>query len=113
MNTLVQKFVGFSLMLMMSVFLFIGAATVHAGTTDNMTGQAWSQNIGWIYLNSCDDPTDSNTCDASNDYGVSYDPVTDSYSGDAWNENIGYIDFGTVGPFGENADAHLRLPREP
>lgn len=57
---------------------------VHAGTGDNVSGYAWSDNLGWISFN-C---TDASTCGSSGekDYGVNIDKVTGYFSGYAWNE---------------------------
>ncbi len=48
-----------------------------AGSSDNVFGWAWSENIGWISFNS------TNTGTAV-DYGVSIDPSTGLFSGYAW-----------------------------
>ena len=49
----------------------------------NLSGYAWSDNIGWISLSSSVSPT----------YGVSIDSDTGEFSGYAWSDNIGWIDF--------------------
>ena len=59
-----------------------------AGVSDNVTGYAWSENIGWIDFN-C---TNLSSC-VTSDYGVNVDPVTGNMSGYAWSENIGWIRF--------------------
>ncbi len=67
---------------------------VYAQTDDNMSGYAWSSNIGWISFN-C---TNTATCAAS-DYGVHVDDAqksvggTGDFSGHAWSSNIGWISF--------------------
>ena len=58
-----------------------------AGTSDNVTGYAWSENIGWISFN-CTNP---GTCGTSN-YGVTVDN-SGLLSGYAWSEHIGWISF--------------------
>ena len=59
-----------------------------AGTGDNLSGYAWSDNIGWISFN-C---TDVGTC-ATADYGVNVDTGTGNFSGYAWSDNVGWISF--------------------
>jgi len=83
--------------------------TVMAGSADNLSGFAWSSNIGWVSFNStnCDSDEDGITddanyvqCpigDASSDYGVNISPTeptsTGIFSGYAWSENIGWVSF--------------------
>ena len=62
------------------------ARTVSAASSDNISGYAWSNNVGWISLN-C---TNSNSCATSN-YGVHVNPSTGNFSGYAWNDNVGWI----------------------
>lgn len=57
-------------------------------TAFNLSGWAWSGNIGWISFN-C---SNTGICGTSN-YGVSADPVSGLMSGYAWSENIGWISF--------------------
>jgi len=61
---------------------------VRAGTDENVSGWAWSENIGWVSFN--------NTSGGGTiDYGVNIgsDGV---FSGYAWSENIGWISFNTA-----------------
>jgi hypothetical protein len=60
-------------------------AVVHAVMSDNATGYAWSENIGWISFNCTD-------VGCGQDYGVKLDS-SGSFSGYAWSENIGWISF--------------------
>ena len=84
-----------------------------AATTDNVSGWAWSENIGWISFNcanydtcqggtddglactgsNCGDGACINTCDNFSDYGVNIDPSTGGFSGYAWSDNVGWISF--------------------
>ncbi|HEU5114565.1 MAG TPA: hypothetical protein VFT82_02245 [Candidatus Paceibacterota bacterium] len=64
-----------------------------AGTEHNLTGYAWSSNIGWISLN-C---TNDNTCAAS-DYGVNRN-ADGTLTGYAWSSAIGWIQFGGLSGF--------------
>ena len=60
---------------------------VNAGDSHNMSGYAWSDNIGWISFNCLDE----DTCGTVN-YGVNVESNND-FSGYAWNDNIGWISF--------------------
>lgn len=87
-----------------------------AGVGQNMTGWVWSENVGWISLNSsnCDidddgimdrvnvgsgsgDASASSACPPDGTtipiYGVAVDRVTGNLSGHAWGETIGWISF--------------------
>src|SRR3989344_4879314 len=84
---------------------------VLAGSLDNTSGYAWSENIGWISLNSSNcDPDNNNqsngatgcpsTGSAVPNYGVSIyrpsnwsDAEAGKFSGWAWSENIGWVAF--------------------
>ncbi|MCK5022084.1 MAG: hypothetical protein KAR54_02450 [Candidatus Pacebacteria bacterium] len=58
-----------------------------AGDDQNLSGYAWSDNIGWISFNS------NNGDDSGNiDYGVNIDNYG-LFSGYAWSDNIGWISF--------------------
>ncbi|MBI2450360.1 MAG: hypothetical protein HYV47_02365 [Candidatus Nealsonbacteria bacterium] len=69
-----------------------------AGTGDNVSGWAWSENIGWINFN-------------GSNYGVTINS-NGNFSGYAWSENIGWIDFAPAGPYpaSPNYSACLDLP---
>lgn len=64
--------------------------TTHAAITDNLSGYAWSSNIGWISFN-C---TNTNTC-LTSPYGVSV-AADGTLSGYAWSSNIGWISFNSA-----------------
>lgn len=66
--------------------LFFQISEIKAGTEHNVSGFAWSENIGWISFNSKSDGSSVN-------YGVKIDPQTGYFSGYAWSENIGWISF--------------------
>ena len=68
--------------------LFLLPAAVSAGEDHNMSGYAWSSNIGWISFN-C---TNDDTCSTVN-YGVHKDE-DGTIVGYAWSSNIGWIRFG-------------------
>ncbi len=53
---------------------------------NNVSGWAWSENIGWVKFN-------------GTNYGVNINPATGNFSGYAWSENIGWIDFAPAGPY--------------
>ena len=65
---------------------FFGVQTVNAGLDDNVSGWAWSENIGWISFNNI-------TGGGPIDYGVEISTSTGIFSGYAWSENIGWISF--------------------
>lgn len=89
-------FALFGILAVGGIVLGILTHRADAGTSHNVVGYAWNQNIGWISLNNCTDPTDSATCGATT-YGVSYNESNGTFSGRGWNQNIGFIDFGVSG----------------
>lgn len=78
--------IKFFLLIFIIALSFFVFEKIQAGSADNVSGWAWSENIGWISFNS------TNT-DAAIDYGVSIDTSTGDFSGYAWSENIGWISF--------------------
>ena len=88
---------GHNIILAIAALLFIAALfyaaffvdnkEAKAGSSENISGWAWSDNIGWISFN-C---TDTSSC-ASVDYGVNV-AVNGDLSGYAWSDNIGWISF--------------------
>lgn len=62
-----------------------------AGTQHNLSGWAWSANVGWISFN-C---TDTNTCGTA-DYGVNLDTISNDFSGFAWSDSVGWISFNSA-----------------
>ncbi len=60
--------------------------SVKAGTADNISGYAWSDNIGWLSFNNTSDGSAVN-------YGVNIDIASGYLSGYAWSDNIGWISF--------------------
>jgi len=73
-----------------------------AGSSQNVSGFAWSENIGWISFNSSSD-------DSGVDYGANIDPTTGAFSGYAWSENIGWIDFAPTSGFPEAPNSGAKL----
>lgn len=71
--------------------------TIEAGSGDNVSGYAWSENFGWVSFN-CSNDSSCGTVD----YGVNVDSDTGNFSGYAWSENAGWIDFAPVGPYPES-----------
>ncbi len=67
-------------------FLACFGILTKAGSGDNVSGYAWSENIGWISFN-------NTSGGGSIGYGVDIDSATGVLSGYAWSENIGWIDF--------------------
>jgi hypothetical protein len=68
----------------------ISHSPVYASTTDNIFGNAWSDNIGWISFNNCVSPGVASSCTGTS-YGVK--TVSGVISGYAWNDNVGWISF--------------------
>ncbi len=85
----VLVFLAFFAIVLTSLFYFhfFSPTQVEASATDNLSGYAWSENIGWISFN-C---TDTGTC-ATSPYGVTVS-ATGALSGYAWSENIGWVSF--------------------
>ncbi len=79
-------------------------AEVEAGVSHNVSGFAWSENIGWISFN-C---TDQGTCGSVN-YGVHVNNLTGAFSGFAWSENIGWIQFDPAGPYPSEPNSSAKL----
>ncbi len=86
-----KKIITFlSLSLAIGVMVAAGLSYVFtpilAGSDENTSGYAWSENIGWISFN--------NTSDGSSvNYGVNINSNNGKLSGYAWSENIGWISF--------------------
>lgn len=90
---------------------FLVSQELNAGIEHNVSGFAWSSNIGWISFNSLNCDTDRNgfidsgACGGDNettvvkDYGVNIDGSTGLFSGYAWSSNIGWINFAPEGPY--------------
>lgn len=71
------------------IFFFLLIPLVSfAGSSDNVSGWSWSENIGWISFN-C---TNTSSCGAVN-YGVTIDPDNGKFSGYGWSENVGWLSF--------------------
>ncbi len=64
---------------------FLAAPKTEAAIND-LSGFAWSDNIGWISFSSTSDGSVSA-------YSVKIDTATGAISGSAWSENIGWISF--------------------
>ncbi|MDP2736970.1 MAG: hypothetical protein Q8O59_04310, partial [bacterium] len=64
-----------------------------ASASNNVTGWAWSSNVGWVSFNCTND---SPACGSSN-YGVSVDLTSGHFSGYAWSSSVGWISFNEIG----------------
>ncbi len=64
------------------------ASKAEAGASENVSGFAWSETIGWISLNSTSDGS-------AISYGVDVNPLTGigTFTGNAWSDTIGWISF--------------------
>jgi hypothetical protein len=86
---LVMIFLGFGLAAMIVNFEFRDdRAIVKAQGSNNVSGYAWSEGIGWISFN-CSNDSSCGTID----YGVNVDATTGNFSGYAWSDNVGWISF--------------------
>lgn len=83
------SFLKITLILFALVF-FLSSFVVSAGTEHNMSGWAYSSNIGWISFN-C---TNDNSC-ATHNYGVNQD-ANGNLVGYAFSSSIGWIQFGNL-----------------
>lgn len=74
---------------------------VQSASTDNVSGWAWSENIGWISFNCTDRETEIPGFCITSNYGVDLDISTGYFSDPsyAWSENIGWINFVPAGPY--------------
>jgi hypothetical protein len=79
-----------------ALFGFLAFGETKAVSKANITGFAWSENVGWVSFNCYNDHNGDGIledhCSSSN-YGVRIDPSTKVFSGYAWSENIGWITF--------------------
>lgn len=75
----------FSLLTLTLCFSFFLSGLVFADSSKNVSGFAWSENIGWISFN-------NSSGGGTVDYGVSIEEDGE-ISGYAWSENIGWITF--------------------
>ncbi|MCP6718328.1 MAG: PKD domain-containing protein [Patescibacteria group bacterium] len=86
-----SKNIKFFLLIFIITLSFFVFGKANAGTNDNVSGWAWSENIGWISFN-CNNPElPQPRC--SPNYGVKVSTSTGDFSGYAWSENIGWISF--------------------
>ncbi|MEX0869938.1 MAG: hypothetical protein WDZ39_00740 [Candidatus Spechtbacterales bacterium] len=69
-------------------FIYQDNFSAEASSHNNVSGWAWSSNVGWISF-SCEN---EGTCGTS-DYGVDIDEANGNFSGYAWSNNIGWISF--------------------
>jgi len=70
---------------------------VAANSTDNISGYAWSSNIGWISFNCMNTDTCGTGAGQAN-YGVNKDE-NGNLVGYAWSPNVGWIKFGGLSGF--------------
>jgi hypothetical protein len=71
---------------------------------DELSGWAWSENIGWISFN-CED---LGVCGVS-DYAVSFNASSGKFSGFAWAETIGWINFGPQSGYPQSPGHEAKL----
>lgn len=95
---------------LMFLAVFFWAPKAQAAVTDNVWGWAWSDGIGWISLNNCDNPTLVSPNCTGPDYGIKYDSATGNLTGYGWSDSIGWVQFGGLSGFparGSNANINL------
>lgn len=114
---------GFFILLCALVFIWASFPSpfVYADSATQMTGWAWSENIGWISFNSknCDANKDGQSdgtpsgCPAAGtpmtQYGVTRQSNGD-LTGYAWSEHIGWIKFDPSGPYPGSPNRSARVP---
>jgi hypothetical protein len=66
---------------------WLPTSLVHADSSQNVSGYAWSSNVGWISFNCSND----NSCGTAN-YGLNIDS-NGNVSGNAWSSSVGWISF--------------------
>jgi hypothetical protein len=91
------KFVFGLAFFLLTFFPFVASA----GSEHNMSGFAWSSNIGWISFNN------TNT-GGTVTYGVHKDLITGNLTGYAWSSNIGWIQFGNLSGFPVGAGTYAQ-----
>ncbi len=99
--------------LLVGLFVFyksLPPEQARAGSSQNVAGFAWSENIGWLSLNSSNCDSDNNGlsdgapagCPAAGttipSYGVNIEE-SGAITGYAWSENIGWVQFNPTGPY--------------
>lgn len=91
---------SFLLFCLIFIFFFF-AQGAKAGSSDNVSGFAWSENIGWVSFNSENDhdPDTPGVQTSPIEYGIEIDNVTGVFSGFAWSDKIGWIKFDPAGPY--------------
>lgn len=94
-NTKLILIVSVFTVMIVSVFFSLSEPKAQASTADNVSGYAWSGNIGWISLN-C---TNTSCTSPATNYGLNIDASGNVY-GYAWSSNIGWIKFGGLASFG-------------
>lgn len=80
---MIQKYI-----FLFAITFFLMPVFAFAGSSDNVSGWAWSENIGWISFN-C---TNTNSCGTVN-YGIHINPGNGKFSGYAWSDNVGWLSF--------------------
>lgn len=89
MSNFKQKYIFYFILAVIAAgFLIYGekvSIPTQAAASNNVSGFAWSENIGWVSFNNLSDGSPT-------DYGVSI-AANGDFSGYAWSENIGWISF--------------------
>jgi hypothetical protein len=79
-NRVVKKILYICAVMILILFTFLFVSNTKAATAGDISGYAWSSNIGWISFRGAT-------------YGVNINQSTGLLSGYAWSSNIGWISF--------------------
>jgi len=119
MKFFLRKEVILSVFIFISIFSFgnfIAEAQESGGSVTQLYGAAWSDNAGWISLNSCEVEQDGSLTCGNVPYNVQVGGITGEITGAAWSPNIGWIKFGGLSGFpseagtvGDNAKIDLTI----
>ncbi|MFA6353785.1 MAG: hypothetical protein WCW93_02550 [Candidatus Paceibacterota bacterium] len=88
---------NYFLKIILALVFCLSPFVVSASSADNMSGYAWSSNIGWISFN-CTNLSTCGTGVGQANYGVNKD-TSGNLTGYAWSPNIGWIKFGGLSGF--------------
>lgn len=67
-------------------------------STNDLSGYAWNDTIGWVSFNCDQTPVGGTNSCATSNYKVWVDAITGKYRGYAWNDVVGWISFSCLDP---------------
>lgn len=100
---LLSIFSAVSIVLVGFFWFETGPLEVQAGASQNVSGFAWSENIGWVCLNNTSGGGGTN-------YGVNIES-NKKFSGYAWSESIGWIDFSPSPPYPASPNTSVKVDK--